>query len=93
LPIHLCERCYAPIDTARERYTTLAHIDGVLPDGTVRWVHTALHADACGWPARERSAAEPPDTGEWDPARRGHSPAAAEHAARRTARKDVRTSR
>ncbi|MCE0768434.1 hypothetical protein LWC35_36910 [Pseudonocardia kujensis] len=93
MQIHLCERCYAPIDTARERYTTLAHIDRVLPDGSIAWVHTALHTEACGEPARERSAAEPPDTGEWDAARRGHSPAAAQHAARRTAPKDVRTSR
>jgi hypothetical protein len=93
LQVHLCERCYAPIDIARERYTTLAHVDRVLPDGSIAWVHSALHADACGEPARERSAAEPPDTGEWDPSRRGHSPAAAQHAARRTEPRDVRTSR
>lgn len=77
MAILLCERCYAPIDPARERYTTLAHIDGALPDGGIRWVHSALHAAPCGALATERSAAEPADTGEWDPARRGFSPAAA----------------
>ncbi|MFR9801415.1 hypothetical protein ACL02T_03810 [Pseudonocardia sp. RS010] len=93
MKVHLCERCYAPIDTARERYTTLAHIDRVLPDGGIAWVHSALHVDPCGAPARERSAAEPADTGGWDPTRRGHSPAAAEHAARRAPAEDVRTRR
>jgi hypothetical protein len=79
---HLCERCYAPIDTATERYTTLAHIQGVEPDGTVRWVHSALHMSPCGAPARERSAAEPADRGDWNPARRALSPAAAAWIAR-----------
>ncbi|GAA4555337.1 hypothetical protein [Pseudonocardia xishanensis] len=86
---HLCERCYAPIDTARERYTSYAHIDRVLPDGSIAWVHTAVHVALCGEPAVERSAAEPPDTGEWDARRRGLSPAAAAWARRRAA--DVRT--
>ena len=89
MAMHLCERCYAPIDTTRERYTTLAHIDGVLPDGSIGWVHSALHVDLCGELATERCAAEPPDTGEWDARRRGFSPAAAAWARRRS--ENVRT--
>jgi hypothetical protein len=81
----LCERCYAPIDPLTERFTTLAHIDAVEPDGTIRWVHSALHTAACGQLARDRSAAEPPHTGDWDATRRGHSPAAAAWIARRSA--------
>lgn len=77
MAILLCERCYAPIDPARERHVTLAHIDGALPDGGLRWVHSALHVGPCGALATDRSAAEPPDTGEWDPRRRGFAPAAA----------------
>ena len=89
MPTHLCERCYAPIDPARERYTTFAHIDGVLPNGGIRWIHSALHVELCGTLATERSAAEPPDTGEWDTRRRGLSPAAAAWVQRRSA--SVRT--
>jgi hypothetical protein len=85
MAIQLCERCYAPIDTTRERYTTFAHIDHALPDGGLAWVHSAVHVAPCGATTRERSAAEPPDRGEWDAARRGHSPAAAAWIARRSA--------
>ena len=90
--ILLCERCYAPVDAsttsaasggADPTYYTLAHIDRVEPDGTVRFVHSAVHVAPCGEPAHLRSAAEPPNVGEWNRARRSHSPAAAAWIARR----------
>ncbi|GAA1832990.1 hypothetical protein GCM10009836_08910 [Pseudonocardia ailaonensis] len=84
--ILLCERCFAPVDTVSEGHYTLGHIDSVDADGTVRFVYSAVHTAPCGGAARTRSAAEPPDTGEWDRSRRGASPAAAAWINRRAER-------
>ena len=64
----LCERCYAPVDRTREPFRCRTH-RGVAPDGTP--VHSYVHALPCA----------PPDTGDWDGARRGLPPAAIHHAA------------
>lgn len=44
----LCERCYSPIDPARERYYRLAHIAGTDRTGSVTWNHATVHTDPCG---------------------------------------------
>lgn len=67
-PDLLCEVCLHPIDRTREPFRCRTH-GGVTPDGMP--VRSYVHALPC----------EPPDTGEWDDARRGLSPAAVEHAA------------
>ena len=64
--IMLCERCFAPVADG-EPAVRLAHIDGVLPDGTVVWVHSYLHGTPC-LPPRP-GPGERPDTGAWNPAR------------------------
>ncbi|GEL19961.1 hypothetical protein [Pseudonocardia asaccharolytica] len=79
--IRLCERCYSPIERG-EDHVRLAHIDGAQADGTLSWCYSYLHTAACCAVAGERSAAEPPDTGDWNPVRRAFSPAAARWAAR-----------
>jgi hypothetical protein len=84
--ILICERCYAPIDAQHEEHVTYAHLDRALPDGTVLWVHSAVHTAPCGQDARRRSPGERPDAGEWDASRRGFSPAAAAWIARRSPR-------
>lgn len=62
----LCEVCLNPIDRTREPFRAQ---DAVGPDGAA--VRSHVHALPC----------ELPDTGEWDGARRGLSPAAIQHAA------------
>jgi hypothetical protein len=84
--ILICERCYAPIDVEREEHVTYAHIDRALRDGTVLWVHSAVHTAPCGQDAPGRSPGERPDAGEWDASRRGFSPAAAAWIADRSPR-------
>lgn len=67
--IMLCERCYAPIGDG-EAVVRLAHIDEALLDGSVRWLHSYVHAGAAPQCLPERPARhERPDTGAWDPAR------------------------
>jgi hypothetical protein len=84
--ILICERCYAPIDLQHEEHVTYAHIDRALRDGSVLWVHSAVHAAPCGQDARRRSPGGRPDPGEWDASRRGFSPAAAAWVADRSPR-------
>ncbi|MEJ3656386.1 hypothetical protein WEH80_25790 [Actinomycetes bacterium KLBMP 9759] len=64
--IMLCERCYAPIGES-EKVLRLAHIDQAHDDGTVTWVHTYVHVDACVPP--RPAPHERPDTGGWDASR------------------------
>ncbi|MFP5021747.1 hypothetical protein [Pseudonocardia phyllosphaerae] len=64
----LCERCFNPIDRTREPFR--AHSRGGVTAGGGP-VTTYVHALPC----------ELPDTGDWDTARRGLSPAAIRHAA------------
>lgn len=45
--IFLCERCYAPVDPATDRFYRLAHIDHADADGNVFWRHTVVHVEAC----------------------------------------------
>lgn len=44
----LCERCFAPIDPAGERYFQLAHIAQADRTGHVAWNHATVHTDPCG---------------------------------------------
>lgn len=81
----ICERCYGPIAAEHEEYVTYAHIDRALPDGTVLWVHSAVHTVACGEDARRRAPGQQADAGDWDGSRRGVSPAAAAWIATRSA--------
>ena len=65
----LCERCWSPIDRTRE---------------PLRTARAAPHGAADGGPLRTFVHALPcltPDTGDWNPVRRGLSPAAIRHAA------------
>lgn len=64
----LCERCWNPIDRTCEPFRSRTHDEIAAGDGPVA---SHVHALPC---AR-------PDTGEWDDARRGLSPAAVHHAA------------
>ncbi|MFC5995836.1 hypothetical protein ACFQE5_16630 [Pseudonocardia hispaniensis] len=83
--IRLCERCYTPIERG-EDHVSFAHIHRAHRDGSITWRYSHVHTAPCGAPAARRSAAEPPDTGDWDPARRAFSPAAARWVARATER-------
>lgn len=86
--IRICERCYSQV-VDREKHMRLAHVDHALPDGSIVWRHSYVHA-VCEAAGRGRSPLDRPDTGEWDRrfgvcpatlgwiARRGDSPA--EHA-------------
>lgn len=64
----LCERCWAPIDRIREPLRSATRSDTTDGDGPLR---SFVHALPCLHP----------DTGDWDPVRRGVSPAALRHAA------------
>ena len=64
----ICERCWNPIDRTSEPIRFRTH-GGVTAAGTP--VRSHVHALPCALP----------DTGEWDGARRGLSPAAVHHAA------------
>jgi hypothetical protein len=44
----LCERCFGPIDPAREQYFQLAHIAHADRTGHVAWNHAAVHTAPCG---------------------------------------------
>ncbi|MHA6794526.1 hypothetical protein ACVGVM_13610 [Pseudonocardia bannensis] len=83
--ILLCERCFAPIGN-HEDYVRLAHLDRARPDGTIDWIHTYVHTTACVEEVAQRPTGAAPDTGSWDAARRGLSPAAARWSARRAPR-------
>ncbi|GAA4867019.1 hypothetical protein ACFQ34_21960 [Pseudonocardia benzenivorans] len=80
--IRICERCFGPVAETDE-HLGLAHIDRALPDGTVLWNHTYVHTAPCAPAGSGYSAHEAPNQGEWDPGRRGMSPGAAAHVARR----------
>lgn len=64
--IMLCERCFSVIDES-ESVVRLAHIDSAHDDGSVSWVHSYLHANAC--PAPRPAPHQRPDTGTWDASR------------------------
>lgn len=70
MTILICERCWAPIDRPTEplRLTTRRVRD---PAGRTRRLQSAVHARPC----------VQPDRGDWDPVRRGGSPAALRWAA------------
>lgn len=75
--IRVCERCYGQI-ADREAHVVLGHIDRALPDGSIAWTHSYLHAEACAGAGQGTSPIDRPDAGEWDTRRRGISAAAAE---------------
>ncbi len=62
----VCERCWSEIDRASEPLRLIPHRVPDVADGGVRRLHAAVHARAC----------TRPDTGEWNPVRRGVAPAA-----------------
>ncbi|MBW0106119.1 hypothetical protein [Pseudonocardia sp. KRD291] len=62
----VCERCWSQIDRSTEPLRLIPHPVADGEDGQVRHLHAAVHARAC----------VRPDTGEWNPVRRGVSPAA-----------------
>ncbi|NMH97053.1 hypothetical protein [Pseudonocardia acidicola] len=91
--ILICERCFSPIAPG-EDYVRLAHLERAYNDGSVEWIHSYVHTEVCGRrTAPPRSPGERPDTGSWDPSRRGLSPAAAQWCATPAARNAPRTSR
>ncbi|GAY11584.1 hypothetical protein [Pseudonocardia sp. N23] len=80
--IRICERCYGYV-ADHDAHLELAHIDRVLPDGTVLWNHTHVHNLPCAPAGSGHSPIDVPDRGDWDDRRRGLSPAASAHIARR----------
>ncbi|MFC4950553.1 hypothetical protein [Pseudonocardia sp. GCM10023141] len=64
--IMICERCFAEIG-AGEPLLRLAHLHEAHPDGSITWVHTFVHTQACV--AVRTADHERPDTGAWNPAR------------------------
>ncbi len=67
----LCERCYNPIHRPTEPLRFSAHRAPDGPAGRAGWLYSAVHARPC----------ERPDQGDWNPDRRGVSPAAVQWAA------------
>ncbi|MBN9111512.1 MAG: hypothetical protein J0I34_22350 [Pseudonocardia sp.] len=83
--IRICERCYGHV-ADHEPHVELAHVDHALADGSVVWNHSHVHTVPCAAAGTGRSPVEVPDRGDWDERRRGLSPAASAHIARRTER-------
>ncbi|MGD9987017.1 hypothetical protein [Pseudonocardia sp.] len=83
--IRICERCYGHV-AAHEPHVALAHIDHARSDGSIVWNHSYVHTTSCTAAGTGRSPVEVPDRGSWDDRRRGLSPAAASHIARRSQR-------
>ena len=65
--VMLCERCFAPVKDGEKNVVSLAHIDTVLPDGSITWNHTYVHTTGCVEPRVPEH--QRPDTGSWDPNR------------------------
>jgi hypothetical protein len=65
--VMLCERCFAPVEAGEQNVVSLAHIDDVLPDGSITWNRTYVHTAGCAEPRVPDH--QRPDTGSWDPRR------------------------
>ena len=65
--VMLCERCFAPVEDGEKNVMSLAHIDTVLPDGSITWTHTYVHTAGCAEPRVPDH--QRPDTSTWDASR------------------------
>ncbi|OJY43764.1 hypothetical protein [Pseudonocardia sp. 73-21] len=65
--VMLCERCFSPVEDGEENVVSLAHIDTVLPDGSITWNHAYVHTAGCTEPRVPEH--QRPDTGTWDSSR------------------------